>query len=203
MKTQPLAVIGILVASLIMNAALWPTSAASGDAEQKPPAGESATVVLDVKEIFNKCEPFQEKLTALKTEVQRVQADLKARKEEVDALKAQAESVKEDPKRHEELNEQVRAKAFMFESDFAKQKQRFESRGAQLHVRLYAAIEEEVKRYAQENKVQLVLGHSPGPDLASTDRFFSRAVLYHQLPDVTATILARLNKSFDDANAAE
>ena len=151
--------------------------------------------VIDISRIFKEHQRFRAALTDMKKDVEAAEAGLR---KDAEAIKKMAQDLQSGPyaagsPQYKQQEELIATKQAQIQLKMNLQKKEFMEREAKVYYQVYMEIEEEVRKFAQRHRINLVLRYN-NIEMKPEDRpgvlaGVNRAVVYQNNIDITKDIL--------------
>jgi Skp family chaperone for outer membrane proteins len=181
----------ILAATACLAVFVWKAASDEPPAAARQPAVPIA--LLDVAKVFKEFRAFNAEMNRIKAEIDEFEQEVRASQVEINRLGKESsadgsgKSAEDVAKLATDLQAKVTAKRVFFLAE-----------EAQVYFDAYNRIEEQTKRLASERDIGVVLRSQFEPmnpaDRESVLKGVNRVVIHSTAPDLTADVLAALNK---------
>jgi len=189
---------GGMIAALLVTLA-WAADPGADESETSESAAvqEMGLAVLDVGRVFRDHRKFQERLSALRAEMEEAKQTLTVRQVEIEGTQRKLNGLRPGTPEHEQtqlllarLQTELKLYAERLQQNFAK-------REMTLYADVYEDVSSAVEQYARQHKIRLVLRSNEitmNPDNRnSVLGAVNRQVVFQQGLDITDVIVQQLN----------
>lgn len=181
----------VLAATACLAVFVWEAASDEPPAVASPPAVPVA--LLDVAKVFKEFRDFNAEMNRIKAEIEAFELEVRPARLEVKRLSGEG-SAKGSDKSAEELKKLTAD----LQAKIAAKREAFIAEETRVYFDAYERVSEVVKRLAAERDIGVVFRHNFEPmkrdDRASVLQGVNRAVVHATAPDLTADVLAALNK---------
>jgi Skp family chaperone for outer membrane proteins len=174
--------------------------AANGAAPAASSAGASSSVaVIDISYIFEHHERFKAAIEAMKTDVEAFEMTLRGRGKEIEDLRAKMVAFKPGTQQFKELEEAITKKQADVQAEAQIKRNEFLDREAKIYYNVYMEVQDAVTKFAQANRIRLVIRFDSEPiDPENRHKVLAavnRGVVYVDRLNITEPILQQLNRA--------
>lgn len=170
-----------------------------------PDARAQDVRIIDLSEVFKKHNGFNAVTTRMRADAEQAQAALKAREEALKKMALRLKDFQEGSPDFRQLREEITTKTAELQADAKNTQNEFLEREATIYFNVYKEILDEVKYYAEQNGVHLVLrfnGNEADPNNPEESlnpqkilQTLNKSVFYHSdRIDITLDIINSLNE---------
>jgi Skp family chaperone for outer membrane proteins len=174
-----------------------PAQQRSGGMGMQPVAPGIA--LLDVSRIFKNHTRFQQMMTDMKADVERAEADMKGRRDQITQAVERLKELKAGTPDYKQLEQQIATMQADLNVQVQLQRKEFLLREAKIYNAIYGEVEAQVRYYAQNMGIAMVMRYNG--DAVDADnpedvlRNINKPVVYFaQGMDITDVILKQLNE---------
>ncbi len=165
-------------------------------------------VVVDLSKVFEKHPTFSKQMDAIKGQVKAAEAELQTRGKDIEARAKQLQTYKPVSAEYKQLESETARLQAQIQADMALKRKSFLEMEAQLYYQTYQQVKQEIKVFAESNRIGLVLRFST-EKIEPTNRQsvlqgVNQPILYNQGGlDITNYIVDRLIRSGGGARTAQ
>jgi Skp family chaperone for outer membrane proteins len=193
---------GLLSIAVLVSCSAMPcmAQAANGAAPAASSAGASSSVaVIDISYIFEHHERFKAAIEAMKTDVEAFEMTLRGRGKEIEDLRAKMVAFKPGTQQFKELEEAITKKQADVQAEAQIKRNEFLDREAKIYYNVYMEVQDAVTKFAQANRIRLVIRFDSEPiDPENRHKVLAavnRGVVYVDRLNITEPILQQLNRA--------
>ena len=204
--TRKKAVLALAVAAALMTFSLLeaqqPAAPVGGAVAGVNPAGANASkyniAVVDISYIFKKHERFKATMEQMKSEMEKIEGELKADREKIAAQEQQRNQFNQSSAEFKKMDEDIARQMAEFNLKMGKLRKDFLEREAKVYYQTYLEVVDAVKYYAKRQGIGLVLRFNGEPvDPNRRDdvlREINTPVVVQDQIDITPDVLALINR---------
>ena len=163
-----------------------------------PTAANPGIVVIDINYIYEHHERFKADMEAFKGQVQAADNKLKADYTEIQKMGEQLKNYNAGSPDYKRIEEEATKLTVQFNVKKASQAKELMEREGAMYFGLYREIQQELQYFAKQNNIRLILRFNREPvdpnDRKSVLNEINKAVVLHDLLDITEVVLAELNR---------
>lgn len=192
--------IAVLVScSATLSMAQGANGAAAAPAAASSAGGSSSVAVIDISYIFEHHERFKAAIEAMKTDVEAFEMTLRGRGKEIEDLRAKMVAFKPGTQQFKELEEAITKKQADVQAEAQIKRNEFLDREAKIYYNVYMEVQDTVTKFAQANRIRLVIRFDSEPiDPENRHKVLAavnRGVVYVDRLNITEPILQLLNRA--------
>ena len=186
------------------STSLFALAAVALGAWQTAAADEALPIALvNMDRVFKSYKPFQDKLAPIREGVQEMEKKAQLRQIELETVVTQLRKAQPGSPEAQRLQQQAAKLQSELNKFIAQEREELQKREAAVFLDLYRQLEDEVKKYAKEKGIKLVIRQQDGSlddkqPLAEILKTLNRGIIYEEGLDITDDIL----KALDARNAA-
>lgn len=174
----------------------------NAEAQQPNPAGANASkhgiAVVDISYIFKNHATFKATMDAMKAEMEKIEAELKADRDQIAQKEQQRNGFNVGSAEYKQADEEIARLMAEFNLKMTRLRKDFLEREAKVYYRTYLEVNKAVEFYAQRHNIGLVLRFNGEPVDANRReevlREINKPVVYQNSIDITPDVLALLNR---------
>jgi len=186
--------------SLLALAAILGSAGPSARADETLPVA-----ILNMDRIFKTHKPFTDKLVPIKEAVQEIEKKAQVRQIELETVVTQLRQAQPGSPEAQRLQQQAGKLQQDLQQFVAKEREQLQKREAGVFLEFYRQVDDEVKTYAKENGIKLVIRHQDASldekqPPAEIFKSLNRGIIYEEGLDITDDILKALEARKPAAN---
>lgn len=178
-------------------AALFATSFSGvGHAEEN---ASVPVVVVDLNKVFEQHPTFKQQIDQIKASVQASEADFMNRGKQMEARVKQLQALKSNTDQYKQLESEIARSQAKTQTDMALKRKDFLEQEARVYYDVYQQVKQEIKVFAESNRIGLVLRYSSEKidpsNRQSVMQGVNQPIVYNQGGlDITQYIVERLHR---------
>ncbi len=160
---------------------------------------QAQVAIIDLKYIFDNHIRFKQMTEEMRRSVQAAEADITARRDRINSLIKQLEGVKKGTPDYKQLEDEITQQKADLNALVSNTKREFMRREAKIYYIIYQEIVQEVKYFAEQQRLTLVIRFNgetideSDPDIVAK-HLHKQVVWHHPNIDITGIILETLNQ---------
>ena len=190
MKTLSLAVAAALAFGFASSSAVAQSSAGAN-------APQYGVAVVDISKIFENHAKFKEIMMKMKTDMQNIDTQLKAKRDAILKLEEARNNLRPGTEDYKKLDDQLATEKAKFALEMDRLKKDLMERESTIYFNTYKQVSIVISQYAKQRKIGLVMKYSSAaPDPANSSdilKDINKQVVYADNIDITNDILTIIN----------